>query len=274
MSSFFQPIKDETCRDYLLERLPPEDLEPLDIRLIEDDTFAEQLSAAEDDLISDYLDGALAAEEIAAFQKIFLASPERRRSLIEISDLRVWARSEDQRLSVAAVKNDFAAEKKGLFRRPLILIPAFGVLLLGLLVSWQLLAPEKLTPLEQEFTARNKNGLADISNYSADATVTLSAGTLRDSSSVPRLDLGALSDPMLFRLSLPRGQDISKGFAARVYLGNRRIFTVNDVPAHQNTSGQELRMLLPRSILLAGQYQLRVENKASGVSTNYSFIIN
>jgi hypothetical protein len=68
-------------RRYLLGQLGEEDTERLDRRLLADgDAFAE-LEAAQDDLIEDYLDGTLDAEERAAFEAHFLASPLHQRSL-------------------------------------------------------------------------------------------------------------------------------------------------------------------------------------------------
>jgi hypothetical protein len=68
-------------RRYLLGQLGEEDTERLDRRLLADgDAFAE-LEAVQDDLIEDYLDGALDPEERAAFEAHFLASPPHRQSL-------------------------------------------------------------------------------------------------------------------------------------------------------------------------------------------------
>lgn len=274
MSSVLQPIDEKILRDYLLERLPADDFEAIDLRIIEDEVFAEQLSFAENDLIEDYLDDMLAKDEIQAFQNSFLITPERKRMLIEISDLRALARLENDAVPASAVQSkDEMVEKRSWFR-PLVLIPAFGVLLLGMLLAWQLLKPVSLSPLEQEFAAKNKNELTDVSAFGPNSTVNLTGGALRDGSGVPRRSLSELADPMLFRIALPNGQDVSKGFGAEIYLGNRKVFTQSELPVHQNQSGQELRILVPKSILSVGQHQIRVENKASKTTTNYTFIIN
>ena len=72
---------EEIMRAYLLGNLPPGEQEKLEEQLMsQDDTFA-QLLIHEDELIDEYLSGGLSAQEREAFERYFLAAPERRQKL-------------------------------------------------------------------------------------------------------------------------------------------------------------------------------------------------
>lgn len=72
---------EETIRVYLLGKLPQGEREKLEEQLMtQDDTFT-QLLIHEDELIDEYVSGALSAQEREAFERHFLAAPERRQKL-------------------------------------------------------------------------------------------------------------------------------------------------------------------------------------------------
>src|SRR5205085_1500980 len=78
-----QTLKDRReIRLYLLGRLAAESLsERVEERMLTDSDYYEELLACEDDLIDEYLSGALPAEERADFESHFLSTPERVRKL-------------------------------------------------------------------------------------------------------------------------------------------------------------------------------------------------
>jgi len=78
-----QPIEESTVRDYLLGRLGEESARRREVeeRLINDTDFQTELDAAEDDLIDDYLRGALSADDRKDFERYFLITGERRDKL-------------------------------------------------------------------------------------------------------------------------------------------------------------------------------------------------
>ena len=63
---------------YLLGELPEEELLRFERRYLKDDDLFQELNEIEDELIDDYVSGALSAERRAAFEKNFLRSSERR----------------------------------------------------------------------------------------------------------------------------------------------------------------------------------------------------
>jgi hypothetical protein len=85
----------QTLHAYLLGRLPEEDVERLDEMTFTDPDFAEELTAAEKDLIDAYVNGELNGEDLLNFESYYLATPLRRK-----------------KVTFARALNDFTAEKE------------------------------------------------------------------------------------------------------------------------------------------------------------------
>jgi len=71
----------DPIRLYLLGNFHGQDQEEFERRLFADDDFLEEVMAAEDQLIDDFLTGDLTADEAAMFEKNFLVTEERREKL-------------------------------------------------------------------------------------------------------------------------------------------------------------------------------------------------
>jgi anti-sigma-K factor RskA len=76
-----QPEHDDLIRDYLLGALPEEEASRFEERYLEDESLFAELQEIEDELIDDYASGALPAEQRALFEGYFLDSSERREKL-------------------------------------------------------------------------------------------------------------------------------------------------------------------------------------------------
>ena len=78
-----QEALDERIRSYLLRdpMLTQEDIAQLEESLIEDERYLERMLLIENELIEDYLRGALSAEEAQRFNTHFLITPERQEKL-------------------------------------------------------------------------------------------------------------------------------------------------------------------------------------------------
>jgi len=76
------PLTDqEQIKSYLLGQLPEEDGSEVEARLLTDREFCEELSIGEDDLVEQYLSGALSSSERQAFESHFVLSPERQQKV-------------------------------------------------------------------------------------------------------------------------------------------------------------------------------------------------
>src|SRR5688500_10025048 len=82
----------KAIREYLLGTLSDKaDIRRTEEKILLDDDFVEEISVAEDQLIDEYLDGALSTSEQKSFDQYFLNAPERKQKLRLISDLRKYA---------------------------------------------------------------------------------------------------------------------------------------------------------------------------------------
>src|SRR5205807_3707572 len=68
-------------KKYLLGQLAGADLEEIERRVLTDDDFHEEVQIMEDELVDEYVNADLSAEERRLFEKKFLADPESRNKL-------------------------------------------------------------------------------------------------------------------------------------------------------------------------------------------------
>ena len=83
-------------RRYLLSSISDEEREQVEMRIMTDDDFFQQINLVEDDLVEEYLDGALTGEECGRFEEVFLCSPERQHKLRFAKALRAYAANRPQ----------------------------------------------------------------------------------------------------------------------------------------------------------------------------------
>jgi CHAT domain-containing protein len=120
----------KAIREYLLGALNNKaEMRRIEEKILLEEDFVEKLSVAEDQLIDEYLDGALDASEHKNFDRFFLAMPERKQKLRLISNLRKYAASSEKQ----TVKQ-FPKEKNAFFDwRRFISLPSFRLATAALL---------------------------------------------------------------------------------------------------------------------------------------------
>ena len=70
--------QDQTAvKRYLLKQLSPAEQQEIELRLLTDDSIADELEIAEEDLIDQYLANEFAHDDPLRFEEHFLTSPER-----------------------------------------------------------------------------------------------------------------------------------------------------------------------------------------------------
>lgn len=175
----------DSIRRYLLGTSAPAEQQLIELRLLADRTFYDEVSAAEDELLDEYLDGSLAGRERESFDDIFLAAPERRQKLKFALALRRRAAESAGPSSAdsAAISEGAAAAtggaaaggavaggavaggaaRGGFFGRlspagraacaAIMVLAAAGAVLLAVRDSWQSHAPTPATPAADERAA-------------------------------------------------------------------------------------------------------------------------
>lgn len=259
-------------RQYLLGTLAEPETAEIDLRIIEDEAFSAEVSLAESELMEDYLEGSLSNEELKLFEANFLPSPERERQLREILLLRDYARKAKNSEKQAATAGDSTTlgDFFRMYFRPLMAGGAVVAALLLVAVIWQGYFGGSSPPLEREYAELNKKDLSNPASINGFATISLSSGSFRDANSAVKQSSEKLTETVLFRLALPAGSEGTTAFIAKISRGSALIFTLNDLHSYQNPNGKEVRILVPRSILQKGQYQIRLENGAPPVAYAFS----
>ncbi|HEX7774577.1 MAG TPA: tetratricopeptide repeat protein, partial [Pyrinomonadaceae bacterium] len=128
----------DPIRLYLLGNPDVRGKEEFEQRLFADDEFLEEVMAAEDHLIDDFLTGDLSADEVAMFEKNFLVTEERRQKLRLGKTLRTYAKQAS--VPVPKAKTSSATWNWRQWFSPSILRPVAvaAVILIGVFGIWRL----------------------------------------------------------------------------------------------------------------------------------------
>ncbi len=263
----------EKLRRYLLGSLPASEAEEIDLQIITDDSLSEALALAEHELIEDHLDQALTPEEAELFRKNFLLSDERRQMVIDTSLLRKYSDQYGKAMITVSEPASSVFEKlKAIFTRPAFAGAAVVAVLLIALLTWQVFIRDTSTPLEREYAAMNVKDLSNAGEFTGLSSISLVSSNLRDANSASRQSVSTMTETILVRLALPNGVDTAT-FKATLSRASTTIFTIDAVTSYQNPNGKEVRMLVPRSVLEKGQYQILLESPKGDGPLTYSVTI-
>jgi hypothetical protein len=270
------PEDSEKLKRYLLGGLDGEEAKRIDLKIIGNESFADELSLAESELIEDYLEDELADEDRTLFFENFLTSADRRRSLEEIARLKRYASaSAAEATRKKGADGRFTSGLASLLShnwRMATAVTAVAVVVVGL-VLWAATGTPKLTPLESEYAALNRQDLTDLQDYREMSSFSLVSGTFRDSASTGKVLTNAdLTETVMFRLDVPQGA-AQVSDADLVREGNP-VFKLAKLRSYQNGSGMEVRLLLPKAVLTRGRYRLRLSDPSDPeISIPYDFAV-
>lgn len=246
----------EKLKQYLLRASPESDAEEFDLRLIESEEFAADLSFAESELVEDFLEGNLSGDELKLFNANFLVSARSQELLSETAALKKEAVRRRRSLNAAPEMPHSAFVS--LFR-PLLGFAAVAVIVLIAVIIWQAPWAVRTTPLEAEYAELNERDLSDLDSLRGNTTISLLSGTLRSLDGPISRHAGDLTDVVLFRLAVPSGEADDETRPVRLFKGSTLMLELGRSRIYQNQSGREVRLLLPKSALTRGQYQIRVD---------------
>ncbi len=247
---------------YLLGDLPPAETETIDLQIISDEGFEEKLFWAESELMEDYLDETLSTAEIKLFKKNFLVSNERLAQFEQISLLRNYAQNLTAKKAPAHETAELTEDWLNKFKRFIFLnwrptAAAFALVLVGLTAVFYLTANYQ-SPAEREFAALNQKDLSDLTELKPLASLSLMKGVFRDSDGVRRLPEDRLTEKVLLRLALPMPTAAPQKFRAELSKDGKNLFKLDKLPFYNNPNGQEIRLLLPSTVLKKGTYQIKI----------------
>ena len=252
-------------RDFLLGESSEKDAEEIGLQILAEPGFDEKMSFAEESLIEDFLDNALTPQENELFKRNFLTTLARRELLGEIAQLRKYARMNQSPLA----ESESEEKKSGGFFEgfkgflSLNLRPVAAVLIVLILagIAWRVFLYEPgLTETEKNYAALNAKDLNVAPEAANLSSKSLIPGTMRGAGDADNLNSANLTENVLFRLALPAGMQADARFDLELVKSDKTMFRQTDLRVYQNPNGQELKVVLPKSILSKGNYQIKLNN--------------
>lgn len=251
-----------TIKQYLLRRLDEEGQRRLEERFVTDSEFREVVLVVEDELVEDYLAGALSADERESFVTRYLSAPRQLEELKLSRTLREYA-TQGAAQRQPADAGDGAAQGRYkiislLFckRRLPVLTVAF-MLLIVVVVSWNLVSRRRWdaqqAALSAEVALLNRQPAAGESGL----TVTLTSVINRSPHESQKVTIPGGMNTVQFMLDLPTGQYQSYETTLRVNDGPE-LFTVSDLHA-EDGGGRLLKLRVPARLLTPEDYVLSVQ---------------
>lgn len=237
------PSADEgLLRRYLLGTVTDAARQEIEARLFSDDRVLwERIAIAEDELIADYVQNALDAEERQDLERHFLCTNERRAKLDFARALHAHA----------AEAGAAAGSRRGWLRRPLV-SPA-----------WALAAAALLVLVVQ--LPRPGSGSSEDSTGGSVVAVSLPAGRTRAvGGEVPRVRLGTTS--RIVRLQLDPESARFDTYRAAVYRVDDDAFVAEVGLAPAPGGSPELTLALPAELLVEADYYVRLHGVAPGAA--------
>lgn len=236
----FSDIQDEVRR-YLLGALSEEARRGVEERLMTEEAFLEELTLAEGELIDDYADGQLDAEERAGFERHFLSTEERRAQLRFALSLRRYAFRTTKKKTAAPTPGErlraFWGGRSTAWRAGL----AFAAVACIAVAVWLLIPPAPPT--------------------FASLTLVAGAGERAGGGEAPqkvRLPLGA--DELRITLALPAGTPPANAYRAEMFAVSEGRTESLDA----KRDGGAVTVVVPENRLARGRYALKLYASAVG----------
>jgi len=261
----------EDIRKHLLGDLGMEERENLESRIIEDDGFGMEALAAEDILIESYVDGELSDAEAEKFRSNYLTTEARVQRVKEFVALRAAARALGDPDRSEQRADEHTTSRWNFTRFFASLTPAMSVGLLILIAGtgvgvWLYFSDGRMSALESEYAALNRDDFSDPTTLALYSNVPVLPNTFRGAESGTKVTTATLTQGVLFRLPLTFEPTPDAKFQAAVIREGKTIFRVEDRRPVKVGSAYEIRVLLPRSVIVKGQNQISLLQSGADVA--------
>lgn len=245
---------EEFIRRYLLGLLGQQEQRQLEERLLSDTEYFEELLITEDELVDDYLEGALSEREREKFEQYFLATPERRQKVSFAKSLKKYVTvAEVTELPTLGARNQEHAFWNRLIpanfhmKQPALRFSIAALLVIFLGVSW--LVVKNLSP---------QNRAGQGSNVVA---VALTPGLVRGAGEIKRVTIAP--DVSTVQLQLELARDEYQSYQAIVLTDEGgEIFAADKLKPVTVARGRAVAFDLPARLLKSGDFQVKLSGLA------------
>ena len=249
-----EPFSDERnqIRNYLLGVPEVVDNEELEMRLLSDGDFLRKFSLIKDELMDDYVSGALSEDETKRFEKHFLSTPRR---VLHTEVIRGLTKRAAR--PVVPVTN---------FSRYWPIAAALTVVMLGGLLVWIITRPKQQQRLSAAL--EQLNDPQTVLSSQAVASLTLKQVYVRGSEDRRVL---AGDNKTIILLQLEIIDDTHESFRASLQTGEGlELGAVGHLKPEKENGVRVVKVRLPADQLTAGSYQIKLEGADS--SGNYQAV--
>jgi len=270
-------------RRYLLGELDEQMMDQVTARMLRDKIYAERVLVAEDNLIDDYVFEGLSERELESFNSSFLINDERRKKITIARAMEVYV---GERAALRPIREPLTLTQiwhnsvRFIQSHKLaVVLSGLVILFLGLLVPLVLnsLAPDRAIPpinaqrsdLEQRIAELNERS-NERSNERPSAHVTLLPLVFRESSNIPKLEVGKDTQVIAINLQLPPGNRYERYRAVIQRVEGGEPFNVDLGPG----GGGILTFKLTTDMMPIGDYEIQLMGiNANGTSDLARYVL-
>ncbi len=261
---------EEKLRKYFLETLSPAEIEEIELRLISDAAFEDELILAREILMEDYLDEMLSPDEVEKFRTNFLSCEKRVNEVKILAALKIYARRNTSKETAPERSENssgsFFDKLAAFFSVNMRPIAAAAVILISVFIGYIFLIPEN-----NELAELNGRNLQNTEEYRNLTNLSLASGILRSSDQISAISADKLTDTVFLRLALTLEGEF---FDVNITGNEKKIASGLRVRAYSNQNGREIRLLLPSASLIPGNYKIEVfPADISNTPVTYSFAV-
>lgn len=270
-------LTDAVLREFLLGKVNDEDGARIESLFLTDPEAREKVLVIEQELIEDYLEDSLNAEDCEKFLLRYGQTPAQLQQLRISKAIKEWAVRENASLAVPGGTSIFQRLRAGLWMRPVFVVPiAVAVIIVTVFVGDWLNVRMKHAAIQQELAQLNT--LASLREVPPQlVSMELRPIAVRSLERVSEFKKSA--DVQTVELRLPW---IQKEHYPTYQAEIRRVsgdesFIIPNLPA-KTDSLTTIRLRLPTRILSRGQYQIRLSGidsgGALGLTEEYAFMVD
>ncbi|HXD31526.1 MAG TPA: hypothetical protein VN643_10440 [Pyrinomonadaceae bacterium] len=259
-----QPVNDALLRKFLLGEIDEETRQQIESRFITDHLFREKVLAFEDDLVEDYLEDGLAAEERERFVSRYADTSARRQQLRIVKSIKQYAiaNTAENPTGISTGSRPSISLSK-LRLRPIFLIPIAAILIIAFSIAAVLLNNRRERnrhhlAVEQQL-ARLNNPSSEVPQQKV--SLVLPPGSVRTAG--PQTELKPPADTQIVELRLLwiQKEHYATYHAALHRVGNAEQFTIRNL--HADNDGKAIPLRIPTEVLTPGLYQISLRGIGS-----------
>ena len=276
-----EALSDALLRQFLLGRVTDEERQRIESLFLTDTEAKERIIAAEQELIDDYLEGALTTQDQKQFHLHYGQTPEQQQKLRIARSIRKWAAAEratTDHISVTSTGWGVVGQR---LRSKGALVPAIALAAMILIVAaiWlRGIMEQRNGRLSVEQELAQLNSPSELREpLPRTPSLDLSPVIVRGAEQQAEIKLRSATKIVELRLPWIQKERYPVYQAEIRPLGTNESFTIRNLPAN-NDRGYAVRLRVPTSMLRRGQYQVRLTGIAGAgapsITEEYTFVVS